>query len=197
MFLIGYTVLYGVAWSEIDIAPHVGGLLTGFAVGLVSLGSQANPSPRVAMRRTAAAAVAAVAILAGGVWLLPKPDDAHPDIAHFVQVEGSTLAAFNTAIDQWKSSRVQSDEVLRVIEQDVRPKWRAERNVLARPRLLSPRQQEITAALVEYIDAREASWALLADGIRRDDVAIVRSASEKMREADRLAQSIGGPGKQP
>src|SRR5262249_6799116 len=195
LFFVAYNLVYGLARPEIDMAAHVGGLLTGFAVGLLVLGSAGAPVTGAAMRRVGAAVVAAVAMIAASLWLLPKPDDVQPDIAHFAEVEDRTLTAFNASIDQWKSSRVKSDEVLRVIEQELLPKWRAERDTLARLRRLSPRQQEITASLVKYIDARAASWSLLAEGIRRDDVATVRRANEKMTEADRLAQALGEPAK--
>jgi rhomboid protease GluP len=194
VFFVGYNLLYGLARPEIDMAAHVGGLLTGFAVGLLALAS-AGASTAAAMRGVGVAVVATGAIIIGSVAVLPKPDDVQPDVARFADVEDSTLTAFNSSINQWKSSRVDSDEMVRVIEQDLLPKWRSARDALARPRRLSPRQQEITDSLVKYIDARTTSWSLLAEGIRRDDVATVERANEKMTEAEQLAKALGEPAK--
>ena len=193
LVFVGYNLLYGLARPEVDMAAHVGGLLAGFAVALLAL--VAAGTPAAAMRGAGVAGIAAAATLAVSVSLLPKPDDAQPDVAHFVEVEDSTMTTFNSSVDQWKGSRIDSDEFIRVIEQDLLPKWRAERETLARPRRLSLHQQEITVSLIKYIDTRTASWSLLAEGIRRDDVATVQRANEKSSEADSLAQAFSEPAK--
>jgi hypothetical protein len=194
LFFVGYNLLYGLGRPEIDISAHVGGLLTGFFVGFFALGL-AGASTAARMRGVGAAIVAALAFVVGSVSLIPKPDDVQPDVARFADIEGSTLTKLNSSIDQWKSSRLDSNEVVRVIEQDLLPKWRAARDTLAKPRRLSPRQQRITDSLVKYIDVRTASFSLLAEGIRRDDVATVERANKKMTEADQLAKALGEPEK--
>ncbi|AGA24877.1 putative membrane protein [Singulisphaera acidiphila DSM 18658] len=65
---LGYNVLFGLTSSTIDMAAHLGGLATGFVVGLVLADGRINRPDRVGLLRR----VAVIAVLSAGLVLLTR-----------------------------------------------------------------------------------------------------------------------------
>ncbi|WP_406697855.1 rhomboid family intramembrane serine protease [Singulisphaera sp. Ch08] len=65
---LGYNVIFGLSSSTIDMAAHLGGLATGFVVGLILADGRINRPDRVGFLRRAGA----IAVLSAGLFLLTR-----------------------------------------------------------------------------------------------------------------------------
>lgn len=190
LVFVGYNVLYGLVRPDVDMAAHIGGLVTGFLLGLF-LAQPATLQAPARGGRNATAAVLGLAVLVVPLMALPKPDDLMAEIKRMSDVEDKAIDLFNSSINKWKADKLTDAQFLEIMEQQVMPKWKAERDALSKLKGLSKEQTHLAASLVKYMGAREDSWELLVDGVRTGDVGKVQKSAEKGDEADKLAQKIG------
>ena len=195
---VGYNLLYGVVQEGIDMAAHLGGLAGGFLCGFVLTqpGSQTGRA-RYHVRSTL---VGLIGLLLIGeiVTQLPRVEDVQATLQHFASFDTTTLATFNKAIAQVQQRQLTEAELGRILEQDVLPPWRAQRETLLRlqsQRRLPQRQQRLVSALVEYMTARQEGWELLQEGLRTHDSRALKSANEKQRQADQVLGQLSPAGK--
>jgi rhomboid protease GluP len=184
-----YNLVYGVANPDIDLAAHLGGLAAGLVLGLFlpTTGEQADDSSA----RAVISSVIAIALAFGIAAQLPKPDDLQAEVKRMADMETRTLALFNSSLQKWKGDQLTNDQFLQILNSQVVPQWHAERVALGNLHRLSNEQSRLAASLVQYMDTRESSWQLLAEGVRTDNVAKIKEANAKEEEADRQASAIG------
>jgi hypothetical protein len=190
---LGFNLLYGFIQEGIDMAAHLGGLAGGLLCGFVLTPSFLLTGR--ARRRLRSAVVGLVGLLLLG-WmttLLPRVEDVEAVLQRFVSLDTTTLATFNSAITQFQQGKSTEADLLRTLEQDVLPPWRAQRDTLLRLtglRQLPRRQQRLVAVLAEYMTARQEGWELLHEGLRQNDQRALKSAHDKQHQADQVLKQL-------
>lgn len=192
---VGYNLLYGLFRPDVDLAAHVGGLVAGLLLGLFLVQPASQEASAARAGRVTAAAFVGLLVMAGTVSALPKPDDLLGEIKRMSQMEDKALALYNSAIGQWKADQLTDLHFTQIIERQVLPPWRAERESLAKMKRLSGDQVQLAHSLIEYMQAREEAWGLLVNGVRANDAVKLQQANQKGREADSLADKLGAAGK--
>jgi rhomboid protease GluP len=196
---LGYNLLFGFIQEGIDMAAHLGGLAGGFLCGCglmppLTLAERARPRLRSAL-----VGLIGLFLLGGLTTLLPRVEDVEATLQHFASLDTTTLTTFNSAIAQFQQRQLSEAELVRTLEQDVLPPWRAQRTTLLRlqsQHRLPQRQQRLVSTLVEYMTARQEGWELLQEGLRTHDPRVLKSASEKQRQADQVLGQFGTTRKQ-
>jgi hypothetical protein len=110
----------------------------------------------------------------------------------------SILAMFNRTISHLQQRKVTAAELVRILEQEVLPPWRVQRETLDQLTTLSrlpARQKRLVTTLVEYMTARQEGWELLREGLRQHDPRALQRANEQQRQADEVIDHRGAAGK--
>jgi rhomboid protease GluP len=192
---VAVNLLYGMMQPEVDMAAHVGGLVTGLVVGLIL--ARAYLSPEGNLRANGGAASAAVwgiamALLVGVAMLMPVVDDYRAEIKRFVSTERTTMALFNDSLTKLKKKDVTQTEFASIIQGKLLPQWNEERERIMKLRI--PRREETitanVATLGKYMSLRAEGWGMMEKGILADDLAMVRAANRKQAEAQAVAQQL-------
>jgi rhomboid protease GluP len=194
LVFVGYNLLFGLARPEVDMAAHLGGLCTGFLLGLFLVRPPSH-EPYSANGRNAAAILFGAALVLLTVLLVPKPDDILAEFKKLTETEQKALSQFNASSEKWKANQLSNPQFADIIELQILPSWRAEREAVANLKHLPPKQATLTTTLVKYMDTREEGWRLLADGVRSGDGVKIRQAVAIGKQADQLTGRIGVGGK--
>lgn len=195
---VGYNLLFGFVQEGIDMAAHLGGLAGGFGCGLVLTQSLRRASRTMWHVRSALVGVTGLLLIGGMTTLLPRVDDVQSTLQHFASFDTATMVTFDNAVTQFQQRQITAAELLRTLEQDVLPPWRAQRDTLLRlqsQHQLPPRQQQLVSALVQYMTARQEGWELLQEGLRTHDSRLIKSANERQRQAEQVFEQLGTRGK--
>ena len=187
---VGYNIIFGLQ-PGIDMAAHLGGLAAGFLLGLflVQQRAQEENSP---FGRNAAAIVLGAILLILPLQKLPKPGDFLAEFNRLADTDNKSVALLNSSTDKWKARELSDQQYVDIIEQQILPKWRAEREAMAKLRNLPAKEANLAASLLKYMDTREESWQLLVDGVRAGNVEKIKQSTQKTREAEQLAAAISG-----
>jgi rhomboid protease GluP len=197
---LGYNLVFGFLQQGIDMAAHLGGLVGGFACGLVL----APPLPlrsRARQRlRSGCVGVLGLALLWWLTTSLPQAEDVESQFQQFAALDTATLTAFNGAITGLQQGRTTEAEVIRLITQDILPPWQEQRAVfqqLATRSRLTARQHKFVTMFLDYMSARQEGWELLHTGLRLHDVELFKQAAAKQRQADALLRHAPTTGERP
>jgi rhomboid protease GluP len=186
VIFVGYNLAFGVLQSGIDMAAHIGGLVTGFVLGLFMVRPGRGASETLFNSRVLLAIGLGVVLLFGTLAALPKPDDFSGAYQHFSAVEDATLKLYNSSIDQWRDGKITDEQFLNVLDKEVLPPWKRERQSLASLTHLPPQQARLAGSLIRYLDTRTESWTLLSEALREGDVNKLEQSTAKGKEADEL-----------
>jgi hypothetical protein len=181
---VGYNVIYGLTNPQIDMAAHVGGLVSGLICGLVlSLAPSEENIGRRRVRVATLAAVAAVALIATGASL-PHAVDLQAHLKRFDTLERTITAKVNDAIRQYGAGKIKAADFTDTMERRVLSDWTAEHDVLAKLQKLPSRQSRVIAMVVQYMELRRDAWLALATGIRDQKLDKMKEAADKGRQAN-------------
>lgn len=189
---IGYNLLYGLR-PGVDMSAHLGGLATGFVLGLFLI-PPPSPSTVVAPAsnwRISAALVLGLALIVVPVLALPKTDDYLAEYRRLAPVEDKAIDLFNSSTEQWKADKLTDQQYTDVLEKQILPPWRAEREALEKLKV-SQDQVARQRLLLDYVNDREQSWRLTIDGLRSHDTDKLKESAQKSAEADKLAAQLSG-----
>ena len=196
---IGYNLLYGLR-PGVDMAAHVGGLVTGFVLGLFSIErpyssatsgsgevtastSELTPACNWRVQTTAALGLALIVV---PMVALPKPDDYLAEYNRLAAMEEKAIDLFNTSAKQWQASQITSEQYADTLEKQILPPWRAEREAMEKLKV-SRDQAASKRRLVEYLTDREQGWQFTVDGLRVHDADKLRQGAQKGAEAEKVA----------
>jgi len=195
---LGYNLVYGFIQQGIDMAAHLGGLAGGFVCGFVLTPAPTCASHSRRQERSVLVGVLGLGLIVGLSGLLPRAEDVEARLQQFASLDTTILVTFNHAITQWQQDKLSEAEVVRILEQEVLPPWRAQREALHQLTTLSrlpTRQKRLVATLVEYMTARQEGWELLREGLQQHDPRALKKANEKQRQADEVIGQRGAVGK--
>jgi rhomboid protease GluP len=195
---LGYNVVFGFLIQGIDMAAHLGGLAGGFVCGFVLTPSLTFASRTGRQARNGLVGVVGLGLIIGLSGLLPRAEDVEARLQQFASVDTTVLATFNRAITQLQQGKLTEAEMVRLLEQEVLPPWRAQREALQQLTTLSrlpTRQQRLVTTLVEYMTARQEGWELLREWLRQHDPRALKKANEKQQQADEILGQSGATGK--
>ena len=191
---LGFNLLYGFVQEGIDMAAHLGGLAGGLLCGFVLTQPLSQASRARRYVRSALVGLIGLLLIGEMAMRLPRVEDVEATLQHFASLDTTTLATFNNAVTQFQQKKLTEADLVRVLEQDVLPPWRAQRETLLRLqslRRLPQRQQRLVSALAEYMTARQEGWELLQEGLRQNDPRALKSANEKQHQADQVLGQLG------
>ena len=195
---LGFNLIYGFIQPGIDMAAHLGGLAGGFVCGLALTSSFTLTNRARRHVRGAVVGLVGLGLVGGMTTLLPRAEDVEARLQQFASLDTTTLETFNRAITQLQQGKITEAEAARILEQEVLPPWRTQREGLqrlaARSRLPT-RQKQLVATLVEYMTARQEGWELLQAGLRQHDPRAFKSAMEKQRQAEEVLGHTGAAGR--
>ena len=185
-----YNFLFGLGKTGIDQAAHVGGLVGGFAGGVV-LGHPLEAAAFATRARRVAVLVAVgVGLFALAVAKLPKPVDMQAEYESFAALEKRVLAVVNDAGTKARAGTLHEDAMLALLKKDVLPPWNAEMAHLRGLTGLAPRADKARNKLIEYMQKRGDGWQLTADGLEKHDPTLFDKATASQAEADALAKKV-------
>ena len=126
-----YSLLYGFTQAGIDNAAHLGGLVGGFATGLI-LARPLDPLTRHRrnVQRALLAALLAAVTLPTAAWLTPDTSRVYrqaialqKEIEVFSAAEKELLAAFQGIVDQSHHGKLSDADALRELRISILPEW--------------------------------------------------------------------------
>ena len=203
---IGYNLLFGLR-PGVDMAAHVGGLATGFVLGLFlieqpsvsmssSLSDKAIPAPGNEPRpasnwRVQVAVALGLALIVVPMVALPKTDDYLAEYKRLAAMEEKGLERFNGALKQFQAGQITREQYADILEKEILPPWRAERQAMEKLNV-SEDQAARKGLLVEYLTDREQSWQLTVEGLRGGDAEKLRQGAQKNAAAEKVAAKLRG-----
>jgi membrane associated rhomboid family serine protease len=186
---LGYNLLYGMTAKGIDMSAHIGGLAGGFLAGLVL----AHPLTREEVlrrpRRNVALAVGSTVVVVVATRFVPHPVDIYAEANRYDALQ----AEFNVAIREMKAHNITDEAFADQVESKILPEWRTMEDRLKSAKGMPEAQGRLVAALLRSAASREEAFQLVAEGIRKNDVALVKQANEKQHEADALLEPLKSP----
>jgi rhomboid protease GluP len=187
---IGYNLLFGLR-PGVDMAAHLGGLATGFLLGLFLIEPplSSNELRPASNWRVPAAVALGLALIVVPVTALPKPDDYLAEYRRLGEVEEKAIDVYNSSLKQWKAGQISDQQYADILEDKILPPWRAERQAMEKLKV-SPDQVARHKLLVEYVNAREQGWELTAEGLVDHDADKLKQGAEKKAEAERIAGQL-------
>ena len=190
LLFVGYNFLFGMI-PGIDMAAHMGGLAAGFLVALFLVQRTPEENSRFTWRGATAIALG-LALTVGTLRAIPAPDDFLGEFDRLVSIEKKAIDLYDDSETKWKSHQISEQQFADIVEQQILPKWKTEREAITNLRHLPTAQAKLAASLIKYMHTREEAWNLLVEGMRTDDAAKIKQSIDKNREADQLAKNISG-----
>jgi len=202
---LGYNLLYGLR-PGVDMAAHLGGLATGFVLGLFliqppSTSSSSSTSSDVTASggvltpasnwRVWVTVALGLALIAVPMIALPKPDDYLAEYKRLATMEEKDLALFTASLKQWQANQITPQQYADILEKQILPPWRAERESMEKLKV-SQDQAAMNRLLVEYLTDREQGWQFTVDGLRAHDADRLRRGAQKEADAEKVAAQIRG-----
>ena len=76
-----------------------------------------------------------------------------------------------------------------IVNQQILPPWNNEKATLQKLRI-EGQQKVLVDRLISYMTLRAEGWSLTAQGIRRNDSALIQQANQKQVEAEAVVKSL-------
>jgi len=184
--------LYNFATDQLGTTSELVGMATGFAGGLMLARDVAREAPPVG--RTAVVFAMTFLIAVVGAVPLRGRADVRPEIAHVVAVEERTAEAYDTAVTKFTMRRINTDELVTLINRTILPDLRNAHQRLRGVTGVSEEQMPLVTAAEEYLRLRQRSWQRRVEALGRSNMDMLRDAELTERaalEAFRRMKSIG------
>jgi Zn-dependent protease with chaperone function len=103
---------------------------------------------------------------------------------------------YNQALQEAKQDKINDDMFLHILERDVLPPWRAQRQRLDQVQGLPRQEQRLVEQCSKSFSLQEESWDLLAQAIRNNDPRLGEQSEQKARESEQLFRQLSTDGEQ-
>ena len=190
--MIVYNLLFGFFQKNVDVAAHVGGLVTGLVTG----SALAVPLPVTigwAVARAAIVGAAGLVAIGGLASRVPKVDDLPGAMTRFSDAERVTNFEYEQLLAKLQQREITVEQFADGIEAQVLPRWTSAREQLAHVRA-GPEQQTIDDIL-RYMSLRGDALRLTAEGMRKNDTSMLDAAKQKTTEATAMAMTLSSKAK--
>lgn len=182
---LAYNLLIGLSTPGIDLLAHVGGLVTGFVIGLaLEVGTDHAPST---LPRALAVGVVGVAAVFGLTFVVPAPNNA---LGEFSKVEDRALARWNEMVPQMRDGSLTDARSAEILEQEILPAWHAGREAYARDA-----DGPLRADMLEYLAAREDGWTQMAKALREHDTEGFKAGMTRLQQGDAVIARLKAKGR--
>jgi rhomboid protease GluP len=198
LIFIAYNLLNGATHAGIDNAAHVGGLVSGFAVGWL-LALPLDPQVRrEAGRRLALASAAVIALISGVAWWMiaqPRSSAQERDFRReFLRFERDDAVLGKAQFDlsvRVKEQKLSDPEAGRLLAETLVPRWQAALTRIDATNLPpGSRLEPLRAHLLEYAQGQSFGLELIAEGLRRHDKDKVDWGAEGLQKGPARRQEI-------
>ena len=195
---LGWSLYASFKYKGIDYAAHLGGLVSGFVMGLAAARPITAESAlsRNDARRLLQMVPVAVALLAGGFWFAQRAsaslvgEGLYWHTVHWLAAgERATNKQFNSAVAGARADHQSLSVLVEPLEKEVLPFWRQAGDRLAAIQLRtdSPSRSDLDF-LQEMSDTRADAYELLDDGLRNNDPQKLEAAKQKLNQIESLAR---------
>jgi rhomboid protease GluP len=180
LLFVGYNLVFGMMNSGIDNAAHVGGILTGFALGwLTAPPLDLAERSRVMGNRITIAAGAILVIVVTGVATTPRFDYSVSETLAFQQAtadfppkETELIGQLQVGLDHWFGTKKNGDELSQLVDGKLVPLYTDFKvKIDALPLSEGRRTDRRRKALDRYIELRLESFQHLDIALRHYDLA--------------------------
>jgi rhomboid protease GluP len=187
-----YNLIFGLV-PNVDMAAHVGGLLTGIAAGaaLALPIAEAN-TPRRRVPRALVVLLAGLVAVAGVTFALPRPPDLNKELGDFSSAESQAVAIYNGAVEKRNRGALDDAGQAAVLDAQAIPLFRsmhARMEALSAQRL-DKAQKDLVARLGSYADARAQQWQHLSAAMKTHDQDEAKEAARWGAQADDLVNEL-------
>jgi rhomboid family protein len=184
-------IVYNMVGGGLDIAAELAALLVGLVYGAVLARGVGDRKP--AARRVGGAVAAAMVIAAVSVVPLRGLDDVRPEVDRLITIEDRTASAYESGLGRFRKRRMSAAELAQLVDQAIIPELQlADARLRALDRV-PPEHRALMAAADKYLQLREESWRVRAEGLRRMHMVTlpVAGGSERAAEERRIVQVEG------
>lgn len=201
LFLL-WNLYAGFRTKGLDYADHIGGLTTGFLIGLTMTRpvTGEHSYTRSDLRRLARSVPIAVAVLAGGLWAAQSAattltgDGLYWQTVHWLRAgEHSATRRFVEALSLAKTGKLSPGAFAAEVETDVLPFWR---QASARLSTISLPPNSPNLSTLERLrvvaDGQARAYALLSKGLRANDATLIMAAESAMQRTNETASDTRG-----
>lgn len=191
MPVVAVFTIYHVAIDGFGLAARAG-LFTGFVVGTLVTKGLADRKP--ALPRLAGVTAATCVIVAIAALPLKGVTDVRPEIQLLVALEERTAAAYDAAVDGFRTGRVAAKSLTELIEGKIRPEIDAARDRWTALKRVPAAHAPLLLAANDYLRLRDESWRLRAEALARSNMGLLREADRTERESlaafDRIKRAV-------
>jgi rhomboid protease GluP len=186
---LAINLFYGLSQTNVDMAAHIGGLMSGFVLGCGLTGQLVPADPDWRQMRTLAVALAGTAVAVIFAFRLPVVDDWRSDLSRLIPLDAKNQRIYVDAMRKVQLHQMNVAQFAEVIDKQILPPWNAERESLSKLKL-SQQQRVIADQLVEYMSLRADAWSLMKTGILTTNPTMVRESFQKQAAAQGALQMI-------
>jgi len=191
LMFVGYNAVYSLR-PEVSLSAHAGGLIVGFACGLLLAQPLSDEARAARPRRNLLAAGGALALLLVGLL------GAHLRFANIDRLEqaydgyDAVLLRITPVLEAARRGQEKiSDEALAdALDHELLPGWHSAREQLAAVTPVPSALQGDVARISDYMRRREESWRELVDALRSGDSDRKKEAEEKVHDVNLLGVKV-------
>ena len=182
VLFVGYNILYGLTQAHIDMAAHVGGLLTGFIAGAVLAPRLGDVAAQRQWQRPLAVAAAGLVLVALASRRVPVFDNWSAALATWNEVSTRVDAQYDEAVKGLEKKTLTRQQFADRLDHTMMPEIAALQQRFAGLRL--PASERATAnKIATVLTLRAESLRLMAAAQRSGDPAVLEQAELKQEEA--------------
>ncbi len=170
--------VYSAIGVGFDLAAR-SGLFTGFVFGILVERELRDHKPPV--RRLAAFSAATLAIAVITAVPLRGVTDIRPELARLVDVEQRTAAAYDAAVQRFRTGRITTKSLAQLIDTKILPELDAVRSRIAGLRRVPEAHKPLLTAATSYLKLRDESWRLRMEALNRANMRLLRDADQTER----------------
>jgi rhomboid protease GluP len=181
LILIGVNLVIGIAIPGIDVIAHIGGLVAGFGLGylITTLAEKpvktASEAKAVRMRAIAAASLASLLVLAGGLLAIPRWDNAWG-------VMDDLRPRHNELIERYYALELPAERIT-FIENELLPFMREAELEIRELDLVPASVRDVVDGHARYYELQQQAYALELEALRNDDEVLLAEAENLHAEA--------------
>ncbi|HJT36003.1 MAG TPA: rhomboid family intramembrane serine protease [Pirellulales bacterium] len=187
---LAYNIGIGLYRNRLDNTGFLGGAMTGFLCGLVLAQPLSHATLRTRAARNAALTVLATLLAISAAAYTPPISDLATELKRFEDVKATAVEIYAKAKRGYEDREISADALANVIDHEILPDWKAEKNRFDELTDLSTEQTDALKKLHESMELRTKAWGLIADSLRQSSDEGIENAARQTAEADRLEQEF-------